>query len=71
MKAAVRKTGVLVPRRLLKGVTTVEIRRERGRVVLLPLHGRHDPIRQLGRHPVRCGIRNGAAEHDAVLYDTL
>lgn len=71
MKAAVRKAGVLVPRRLLKGATTVEIRREHGRVVVLPLRPRQDPIRKLGRHPVRCGLRNGAADHDAYLYDTL
>jgi hypothetical protein len=70
MKATVHKAGVLVPRRLLKGATTVEIRRERGWVVILPLHGRQDPIRKLGRRPVRCGVRNGAAKHDAYLYDT-
>ncbi|MFO0699687.1 MAG: hypothetical protein U0236_10680 [Nitrospira sp.] len=65
----VRKTGVLVPKRLLKGATTVDIRRERGRVVILPLPGRHDPIRKLGRRPVRCGVPNGAVDHDAYLYD--
>ncbi len=70
MKAAVRKAGVLVPKRLLKGATTVEIRRERGRVVVLPLPTRQDPIRKLGRRPVHCGVRNGAADHDAYLYDT-
>ena len=70
MKAAVKKAGVLVPARLLNGATAVEIRRERGRVVVLPLRASHDPIRKLGRRPVRCGLRNGAAEHDAYLYDT-
>jgi len=70
MKAAVRKAGVLVPKRLLKGATTVEIRRERARVIVLPLHTRRDPIRKLGRRPVRCGLRHGAEDHDAYLYDT-
>jgi virulence-associated protein VagC len=69
MKAAVRKAGVLVPKRFLNGATTVDIRRERGRVVILPLRGRQDPIRQLGRRPVRCGVSNGAVDHDAYLYD--
>lgn len=70
MKAAVQKSGVLVPKRLLNGAKTVEIRCERGRVVILPLRPSHDPLRKLGRHPVRCGVRNGAADHDAYLYDT-
>lgn len=69
MRAAVLKAGVLVPKRLLKGATTVEIQRERGRVIVLPLRASHDPIRKLGRRPVRCGVRNGAVDHDAYLYD--
>lgn len=56
MKAAVQRAGVLIPKRLLKGATAVEIRRERGRVVVLPLRASQDPIRKLGRRPVRCEL---------------
>ncbi len=66
MKAAVHEQGVLIPKRLLKGVKAVEIRKERGRIIVLPL--KTDPIRRLGRHPVSTGLGDGAERHDDYLY---
>lgn len=68
LRYATRKLGPLTPEQITAEVAAV--RRERGRIVVLPLPASHDPIRKLGRRPVRCGLRNGAAEHDAYLYDT-
>lgn len=70
MKATVQKEGVLVPKRLLKGAKTVEIRKEQGGVLLLPLPtAKEDPIRQLGKHPVSCGLTNGSETHNEHLYE--
>ena len=66
MVAKVTKDGLLIPRSLLRGITTVEIRRRKDRITLLS-PPRPDPIRKLGRKPVPAGCANGAANHDAFL----
>lgn len=72
MKATVQKKGVLIPKRLLKGAKTVEIRKEQGGILLLPLPtANEDPIRRLGKHPVICGVTNGSEAHDEYLYGVL
>jgi len=67
MVAKVTKDGLLIPRSLLRGITTVEIRRRRGRITLLS-SPRPDPIRKLGRKPVPAGCADASANHDAYLY---
>lgn len=69
MKAIVKKDGVLIPRRLLKkGVKQVEIRKEAGRIVVLPVPAPEDPILRLGKRPVKTGVPDASRNHDKYLY---
>lgn len=68
MKAAVKSTGLLIPKKLLKGIKQVEIRKEYGRIVVLTIPAPDDPIFGLGSKPGRSGLRNLAARHDDYLY---
>jgi hypothetical protein len=54
----------------LEGVEEVEIRKEKGRIVVLPLvlAENQDPIFKLGEHPVQCGLSDAARQHDTYLY---
>jgi hypothetical protein len=67
MVAKVTKDGLLIPRSLLRGITTVEIRRRRNRITVLssPVI---DPIRKLGRKPVLAGCADASVSHDAYIY---
>ncbi len=68
MKATVKEDGVLIPKRLLKGVTHVEIRKEQGCLVIAPLPSPEDPIFDLGSAPGHSGLTDLAARHDDYLY---
>lgn len=68
MKAVVKNGGVLIPERLLKGVKEVEIRKEKGRIVVLPIPAVDDPVFKLGKHPVKSGVSDAAKRHDKYLY---
>ena len=67
MVAKVTKDGLLIPKSLLRGITTVEIRRRRNRITLLSAPG-PDPIRKLGRRPVPAGCSDASSNHDAYVY---
>jgi len=68
VKAVVGDTGVLIPRRMLRGVKEVEIRKQGRSVVVEPSAWDSDPIFDLGKTPVRSGVTDGADNHDAYLY---
>ncbi len=68
MKAAVKDNGVLIPKRFLKGVKEVEIRKERNLIVITPTTLVDDPVFKLGKHPVRIGVADGSLRHDDYLY---
>jgi virulence-associated protein VagC len=68
MKAVVGDTGVLIPRRMLRGVKEVEIRKDGRNIVVEPAKLESDPIFNLGRTPVQVGADDGAEHHDAHLY---
>ena len=68
MKAVVGDTGVLIPRRLLRGVKVVEIRKDGRKIVVEPARLESDPVFSLGRTPVHVGADDGAEDHDAHLY---
>ena len=68
MKAMVGDAGVLIPRRMLRGVKEVEIRKQGRNIVVEPSARESDPIFNLGESPVRSGVDDGAATHDAYLY---
>ncbi len=68
MKAVVGVTGILIPRRMLRGVKEVEIRKDGRNIVVEPAVPESDPVFGLGEHPVRTGVDDGAEHHDAHLY---
>ena len=51
---------------MLAGVEEVEIRKEDHRIVISPLTS--DPIFNLGKHPVECGVSDASEHHDSYLY---
>lgn len=68
MKASVLDNGVLILKRLLRGVAQVDIRKEKaGRIVITPQVAPADPILGLGSSPVKSRLRNGAAKHDKLI----
>ena len=70
MKAVVQDNGLLIPKRLLRGVVQVSIRKEKGRIVVTPADAPDvDPILALGSMPVKTRLRNAAAKHDEYLYN--
>ena len=69
MKVSVKKDGLLIPKRLLKGVKQANVRKERGKIVVRPLPGAADPIFNLGKRPVKTGVADAAKQHDKYLYD--
>ncbi|MBI4489065.1 MAG: hypothetical protein HY694_08255 [Deltaproteobacteria bacterium] len=67
MKAKVTEQGVIIPKTFLEGVEEVDIRKENGTIVVVPT-SKHDPILDLGKHPVRCGAPDASEHHDKYLY---
>jgi hypothetical protein len=66
MKTKVTKEGVLVPRKFFKGIEEVEIRKENGLVVVVPITD--DPILQLGARPVSDEVEDASENHDHYIY---
>ncbi len=67
MKVRVTEQGVVIPRQFLEGVEEVEIRQEDGRILVIPTP-ESDPIVELGKNPVMCGVTNASEHHDTYLY---
>jgi hypothetical protein len=66
MKARVTKEGVVIPKRLLRDVEEVDIRREGNVVILIP-RNRRDPIYRLGVNPVACNAPDASEDLDKYL----
>lgn len=67
MRVTVRKEGLLVPKRLLRGMKEAEIKRERDKIVILPAQKGEDPIFALGGHPGHSGLKDASIHHDKYL----
>lgn len=67
MRAKVTKRGLIIPKEMLSGAEEVEIRREKHRIVISPA-SKGDPILNLGKHPVECGVPDASEHHDKYLY---
>jgi virulence-associated protein VagC len=67
MKVKVTEKGVLIPRKFLKGVKEVDVRRQNGLIVVVPL-GEKDSIFNLGKNPVKSGVTDGSVNHDKYIY---
>ena len=69
MKAKVTEEGLIIPKKMLKGVEEVEILKEDNRIIVLPIT-QGDPIFDLGKHPVECGLPDASECHDSYLYSS-
>jgi virulence-associated protein VagC len=69
MVAKVTSEGLLIPPALLVGIEAVEIRKEGDRITLIPTP-QPDPILNLGRNPVPCGVTDASESHDQYLSGT-
>ena len=67
MVANVTAQGLIIPRRLLRGIKRAKIERRKNRITVVPAK-EADPIRELGRKPVSCGLPDASAKHDQHLY---
>jgi hypothetical protein len=67
MKVRVTEKGALIPRKLLKGIKEVDIRRRNGIIVVVPV-GDKDPIFNIGKNPVKLGIKDASVNHDKYIY---
>ena len=68
MRTVVTEAGVMIPKELLGGVKEVDIRKENGLIVVIPL-SQTDPILEFGKHPVTCGIADASQNPDKYLYN--
>ena len=67
MKSKVTEKGVLIPKRLLEGVEEVEIRKENGLILVVPVPA-HDPIFDLGKNPAKGGVTDASENLHRYLY---
>ena len=65
--AKVTKRGLIIPKSMLAEAEEVEIRKEDHRIVISPI-SQTDPIFNLGKHPVNCGLIDGSERHDNYIY---
>jgi hypothetical protein len=66
MKTIVTEQGVLVPKKFLKGIKEVEIRKDKGVILVVPVTA--DPIFALGSQPIADDITDASEYHDAYIY---
>lgn len=67
MRTEVTDQGLLIPKRFLEGIKEVEIRKENGLIVIVPLPA-NDPILQLGQDPIDDDVTGASVEHDRYIY---
>ncbi len=68
MKAVIKKEGLLIPRKLLKGFKEAEIKKEDDKIIVLPTKREDDPLFALGSRPGHSGLKDASARHDDYLY---
>ncbi|HMD98041.1 MAG TPA: hypothetical protein VKM93_12030 [Terriglobia bacterium] len=69
IKTKITEEGLLIPKEFLEGFDEVEILKEDGQVLIVPLRSA-DPILQLGAQPVSGEIDDASTNHDRYLYGT-
>ena len=67
MRTEVTDQGLLIPKRFLEGIIEVEIRKENGVIVIVPMPI-DDPILQLGKDPIDDDVTDASVEHDQYIY---
>ena len=68
LKSKVTENGVVVPKRFLEGIEEVEIRKEDGLILIVPLT-RIDPVFNIGKNPIDDEITDASVNHDRYIYD--
>lgn len=66
MKTKVTEQGVLVPKKFLKGIKEVEIRKDNQVILVVPVT--EDPIFALGSQPIADETTDASEHHDAYIY---
>jgi len=66
VKAKVTDQGVVVPKKFLKGIKEVEIRKDNRDILVVPIA--EDPIFHLGSEPIDDDIEDAAENHDTYIY---
>ncbi len=64
---SVNEEGLLIPKAWLIGVDKVEIFRKNNVITIRPIE-QYDPIFELGKNPLSCGVADGSTEHDKYIY---
>ena len=67
MRTKVSEQGVVIPKELLEGITEVDIRKQNGMIVVMPV-GKEDPIYDIGKNPVKLGIPDASENLDKYIY---
>jgi virulence-associated protein VagC len=66
MKTKVTEQGITIPKKFLKGIKEVEIRKENNVVLVVPVTA--DPILQLGSQPIDDSVNDADENHDTYIY---
>lgn len=67
MRTEVTDQGLLIPKEFLAGIKEVEIRKENGMILIVPLP-LNDPILQLGQDPIDDDVTDASVDHDRYIY---
>ena len=67
MRTEVTDQGLLIPKQFLEGIKEVEIRKEKDRILVIPIPS-DDPILQLGRNPITDDVTDASVNHDRYIY---
>lgn len=70
MKLKVTTEGVVIPKKVLEDFEEVEIRKINGVIFVIPTTTL-DPILELGKNPVVCGVPDASEHHETYLYSAF
>lgn len=68
MKIEVTEKGATIPKSLLKGAEEVDVRKEKDRIIVIPVPF-DDPIFRIGKNPVKGGVSDASVNLDRYIYD--
>lgn len=68
MKAKVTENGITIPKHLLEGVDEVEIRKEDGLILVMPVRP-YRPVFNIGKDPIEEEITDASVNHDFYIYN--
>jgi hypothetical protein len=73
MEAVVSDAGLILPKRMLRGMQRVSIQKRDGVITITPQpatsNPASDPLLSLGSDPSKQALRTGSAQHDQLIYN--